>query len=169
MQRETNKRHRADLGRIALVFAELAGAPREWREALKEIDMQESQFMIEWTADAREKERVATSRETLLREAQKRFKGELTEEDKQMISTQESALVFSGWLDAVVESETYADFRAALRVDGRGQGGAGRIREKSACWAANQGAHDKGRVCAAAVCFADPASCFRPGLLSRVR
>ncbi len=77
--------------------------------------MQESQFLLEWTADAREKERVATSRETLLRLAQKRFRGELTEEDKQMISTQESALVLSGWLDAVVESETCADFRAALR------------------------------------------------------
>ena len=49
------------------------------------------------------------------RQAQKRFKGELTEEDKQMISTQESALVLSAWLDAVVESATCADFRAALR------------------------------------------------------
>ena len=77
--------------------------------------MQDSQVVLGWTADARQEERIATLRATLLRQAQKRFKDELTEEDKQMIATQESADVLRDWLDAVVEQPTYADFRAVLR------------------------------------------------------
>ena len=108
-------RHRADLGKIALVFGELAGALGEWRETVKEIDMKDSQVVLEWVADAREKERVTTRREDVLRLAEKRFKSELTAEDRQMISTQESAAVLGAWLDAVVEQPTSADFRAVLR------------------------------------------------------
>jgi len=82
---------------------------------VKEIDMKDSQVVLEWVADARDKERVTTRREDVLRLAQKRFKGELTDEDKQMISTQESAAVLGTWLDAVLEQPTYAEFRAVLR------------------------------------------------------
>lgn len=111
----TSQRHRADLGQIALIFAELAGTLREWREALEGFDMEDSQVVLEWTAKAREEAEVVALQRTLLRLAQKRFKGELKDEEKEMISSQESKDVLAAWLDAVVEQATYADFRAVLR------------------------------------------------------
>jgi len=113
--RVPSKRHRADLFRIALVFAELAGTLPKWREALKEADMKDSPLVLEWTADARLQERVETLPETLLRLAGMRFKGELTDEDRQMMSTQDSAAVLREWLDAVIQAKDYTDFRAVLR------------------------------------------------------
>jgi hypothetical protein len=114
-QRVASKRARGNLGSIAVVFSELAGTLGEWQAALKEMEMKESQVVMEWMADARREERVATRRLDVLRAARLRFKGELTEEDEQMISTQESADVLGAWLDAAVAQPTYADFRAVLR------------------------------------------------------
>jgi hypothetical protein len=115
VRRVPSKRHQADLARIALVFAELAGTLHEWREALKEVDMQESRVVLEWTADARRQERVEALRATLVRQAELRFKGELTDEDRQMLSTQDSVGVLDEWLDAVVKANDYAAFRTVLR------------------------------------------------------
>src|SRR5438093_580167 len=57
-----NARIRADLTRIVLVFAELAGRLIAWSEALKEWGMIESQLVWEWTADARREAEVTTRR-----------------------------------------------------------------------------------------------------------
>jgi hypothetical protein len=113
--RVPSNRYQGDIFRIAPVFAELAGTVREWRQALKEVDMLESQVIKEWTKEAREEERVLVLRATLLRLAEKRFKGELTDEDRQMMSTQDSPLVLSEWFNAAVDSDDYATFLAVLR------------------------------------------------------
>jgi hypothetical protein len=109
------KRLQGDLARIAITFAELAGTLPQWQEALKEVDMEESQVILEWTADARRQGQVEALRATLLRLAQIRFKAELTDEDRQMISTQGSVGVLDEWLNAVVKADDYAGFRAVLR------------------------------------------------------
>jgi hypothetical protein len=84
-------------------------------ESSKEVDVQESQLIREWTAEAREQARLETLRALLLRQAANRFNGALTDEDRQMISKQDSSSVLDEWLDAVVQATDYAAFRAVLR------------------------------------------------------
>src|SRR6266516_2214277 len=85
-----SKRHRGDLGQIALAFAELAGAVGVWKDALKEVDMTESQVVNEWTADALLKGKVLATRTDLLDVVEGRFPGALPEEYRRLLETQDS-------------------------------------------------------------------------------
>ncbi len=49
---EPEARKRGDYGALAVVFAELTGCRPQWKEALKEWNMQQSQQVLEWQAEA---------------------------------------------------------------------------------------------------------------------
>ncbi len=53
---ELNAQRRGDYGGLALVFAELAGRRPVWREALEGWNMQVSQQVLEWQAEAARKD-----------------------------------------------------------------------------------------------------------------
>lgn len=76
--------------------------------------MRESQFLVEWTADVRRQGQAEGLRFALLRLAEKRFKGALTDADRKMISTQDSPEMLSEWFNAAVDSEDSAAFRNVL-------------------------------------------------------
>lgn len=115
VRRVPSRRHQGDLGVVTRGFAELTETLREWDQTLKEVEMGESQVFREMTAEARLDERVRTRRDDVLRLARMKFKRKLKDEDVQMISTQDSPEVLSAWLDALVMTDNYADFRKVLR------------------------------------------------------
>jgi hypothetical protein len=91
----------------ALIFAELPGVWREWKQALAGWNVKVSQQVLEWQADAQ--------RATLLRQLEKRYKVPVPEELAEQIRTTQDMNLLSRWLDAVVESNTLDEFRAALQ------------------------------------------------------
>src|SRR6185437_13164258 len=95
--RVENIRVQADLMRIALVFAELAGRLIVWSNAMKEWNMIESQLVWEWTADARREAEVATRREDLLLAIKERFPEPIPEEIVSLINQQESVELLRDW------------------------------------------------------------------------
>jgi hypothetical protein len=52
-RQEPDSRRRGDYGGLALVFAEAAGCHKEWKEALKGWNMEESQQVLEWIDQGR--------------------------------------------------------------------------------------------------------------------
>src|SRR5208283_1122779 len=71
---EPDERRRGDYGGLALVFAELAGCRPAWKQALQGWNMQVSQQVLEWQAEAT----LRTPREDLRTLLEDRF-GALSE------------------------------------------------------------------------------------------
>jgi hypothetical protein len=113
--RVENVRVRADLIRIALVFAELAGRLVAWSNAMKEWNMIESQLVWEWTADARREAEVTTRREDLLLALKERFPDLLSEEAVGVINQQESIELLRDWFRAALRASSLEEFLAVLR------------------------------------------------------
>jgi hypothetical protein len=110
-----NVRVRADLVRIVLVFAELAGRLVAWSDALKEWKMIESQLVLEWTADARRKAELTTRREDLLLTLKERFPDRIPEEIVDLINRQESMALLQDWLRAGLHASSLDELLAVLR------------------------------------------------------
>jgi hypothetical protein len=108
-------RVRADLARIALVFAETAGRLIAWSDAMKEWTMIESQLVLEWTADARREAELATLREVLFNLLKRKFPEPLPEEFAGLINGQKSGELLREWFWAGFEAASLAEFLAVLR------------------------------------------------------
>lgn len=113
--RVENVRVRADLLRIALVFAELAGRLAAWSDAMKEWNMIESQLVWEWTADARRETELATLRRVLLLTAKERFPDPLPEAMGALINNQGSIELLNDWFRAALRAKSLEEFLAVLR------------------------------------------------------
>ena len=55
---EPDGRRRADYGGLALVFAELTGCRPQWKEALEGWNVEQSQQVLEWQAEAEQRGRM---------------------------------------------------------------------------------------------------------------
>jgi len=117
MQQVASKRRRGDLGRIALVFADLAGTVPVWQDALKEVDMTESKVVNEWIAEAVLKAEVGATRRALLEVVEGRFPGALSGDYKTLLETQDSLPLLQEWLRAAATALTFHDFQRFCGVD----------------------------------------------------
>src|SRR5206468_552271 len=74
---EPDSRKRGDYGGLAVVFAELTGCRAQWKEALKEWNMEQSLQVLEWQAQGEArgeiKGELRALRDTLRRLLERRF------------------------------------------------------------------------------------------------
>jgi hypothetical protein len=106
-----DRQKRGDLGRIALVFAELAGCYLAWEQGLKEWDMTESKVVNAWMEQAS----LQTRRELLLRVLRNRLPEAVTSEVIAAINAQPSSSMLDDWLDAASTAGSAEAFLAVLR------------------------------------------------------
>src|SRR5262249_31336130 len=103
-----------DPRRRAAVFAERAGRPDAWHDALKGFAMIESPLIAELlakaAADATTKARAETKAETLLRVLQKRYR-ELPEGLTTAIRACIDSAQLDRWLDVALDATTLEQFR----------------------------------------------------------
>lgn len=108
-------RRRGDLGRIALVFAELAGRYVAWEQGLRGLNMTESQVVNRWIKEAQDEARLQQARADLLRFLEYRFPGRVSAEVASTINTQPSFSLLRDWFDSAYTVSTFDDFLAVLR------------------------------------------------------
>lgn len=108
-------RRRSDLGRIALVFAELAGCYLAWEKALEDFAMTESQVVNRWIEKARADEKLETTWGLLLRVLRKRFPEATLTDVVQTVHSQPSLILLEDWFDAANTVASFGDFLAILR------------------------------------------------------
>lgn len=108
-------RQRANLARIALVFAELAGCYLAWEKGLEDWDMTESPVVNRWIEKAEQDTELRTTRRNLLRMLNRRFPGAVTEDVNTCINQQDSMSMLNDWLDAGATATTWEQFVAVLR------------------------------------------------------
>jgi hypothetical protein len=112
----TDRRRRADLGKIALVFAELVGRRAAWNQGLEGFDMTESQVVNEWIEEAVNKKELEATRQLLIRLLEKRFPGQVPAEVVGTINTQPSLAMLLDWFDQASQVVGIADFVRLLRA-----------------------------------------------------
>jgi hypothetical protein len=108
------RRERADLGKVALVFAELAGCRPAWEQALRNWDMTESQLFLEWTAEAKEAGKVENARAWLIDELEARFPGAVTSDVRELIAKQDSKQLLDDWHKVALKTPSFDTFRAQV-------------------------------------------------------
>lgn len=108
-------RRRSDLGRIALVFAELAGCYLAWEQGLEDFSMTESQVVNRWIEKAQLETEMKRARADLLRFVQKRFPGRAPPELADTINSQPSLSLLEEWIDAAATANSFEEFFAVLR------------------------------------------------------
>ena len=106
------QRDRGDLGKVALVFAELAGCRPAWQEALENWDMKESQLVLEWTAEAKLAGKVEARQESLLQVLDSRFPGAVPSEVRELIAKQNSLQMLDDWFQTALQTLSIDSFRA---------------------------------------------------------
>jgi hypothetical protein len=106
------RRDRADLGKVALVFADLAGCGPAWEQALGSWDMSESQIFLKWMAEARREGEVKNARAWLLRVLDARFPGAVPAEVRDLIDKQDSVEMLNDWHEAALKAFSIDEFRA---------------------------------------------------------
>jgi hypothetical protein len=111
----TDRRWHGDLGKIALVFADLAGHYAAWEKALEGYEMTESNVVNRWVQEAREQARIEEARENLLRIVRRRFPTALTPEVVEVINTQPSLQILHDWFDTAIAAFSPEAFVAVLR------------------------------------------------------
>ncbi len=107
----SDNRARADLVRIALVFAELSGRYLLWEKALEDWKMTESPVVNRWMDSARLEE----GKENLLRVLRRRFPGNLSADVESCIHCQPNLNLLHEWLDAASEDSSLDEFVAILK------------------------------------------------------
>ncbi len=116
---EADSRRRSDYAGLALVFADLAKCRDVWKQALEGWNMEQSQQVLEWQAEAEKRgwvrgraegraEGQANALETVLRA---RFGQELPAELKALIENTSDASVLNGWLEAVMNTSSLDEFQ----------------------------------------------------------
>ena len=114
-QRVESSRNRADLGKVLLVMADLAGNEPQWRKALEAWNMKESRVVLEWTQEAEREGELKAKRTALLQVMDVRFPGSLSEEERNLIATQDSLEMLDDWFKTALTAFNSAAFRAILR------------------------------------------------------
>jgi hypothetical protein len=110
-----DRRRRGDLGKIALVFAELVGRYAGWKRGLEGFDMTESKVVNEWIEEAVQQAQIKEAREGVLRVLRRRFPAALTEDVLGAINAQPSLDMLHDWFDGALAAFSAEDFLAILR------------------------------------------------------
>jgi hypothetical protein len=108
-------RCRADLGRIALIFAELAGCYLAWEKGLEGLNVTESQVVNRWIAQAQTEAKLERGRADVVRILEKRFAGQITAAIVATINAQPSLALLDEWMDAAITATTLEQFLAVVR------------------------------------------------------
>src|SRR5262249_20436348 len=108
---EPDMRLRLDYAVDALVFADLPGVRMQWKQVLEGWNVQVSQQVLEWQAEAV----VTTRREDVLRLLEKRCKGPVPSDLVEAIHATQDMNLLLRWFDAAVEANTFDEFRAATQ------------------------------------------------------
>jgi hypothetical protein len=111
-----DRHRRGDLGKVALIFAELAGHYAAWNQGLEGFDMTESKVVNEWIEEAAKERALATTRRLLLRLLNQRFPKEVPPEVIETFNNQPSLSLLEDWLDQVSRVASMADFVRVLRA-----------------------------------------------------
>jgi hypothetical protein len=112
---ETDESLRADYGALAVVFAELTGCRDVWRQGLEEWNVQRSQQVLEWQQEARDKARLETRREDVLRLLRLRFQS-VPEDLAVAVAGMTDLAELSRWFDLAATAGSLDAFRAAVQV-----------------------------------------------------
>jgi hypothetical protein len=108
---EPDPRVRLEYAADALIFAELPGVWRAWKQALEGWNVKVSQQVLEWQAEAE----VKTRKVDLLRLLEKRCKAPVPGDLAAAIQATQDMSVLLRWFDAAAEVSTLDEFRAAMQ------------------------------------------------------
>jgi hypothetical protein len=120
--REPEARRRGDYGGLARVFTELTGREQVWQAGLEGWNVEVSQVVLEWQAQARAagraeglvEGRAEALRAKTLRLLQAHFPEGLPADLTAALEAQQDPAVLDRWFDAALAARTLADVRAAL-------------------------------------------------------
>jgi hypothetical protein len=116
-ERESDSRRRGDYGGIARVFAELTKRQEVWRTGLEGWNMEVSQVVLEWQAQALARGRAEglalARREDMLRILRTRFKMEVPADLAAAVQAQTDPAVLDRWFDVALTEDSMAKVRAA--------------------------------------------------------
>ena len=119
-------RRRADYGGLALVFAELAGCRPPWKSALEGWNVQQSQQVLEWQAQAYERGKTEGKAEgkvegkaegkaeTLLHQAERRLKAPVPTDLAARIRSTTDLAQLDRWLEGVLDVTSPDEFRRLI-------------------------------------------------------
>jgi hypothetical protein len=110
-----DRRSRADLGEIALVFAELAGCYLAWEKGLENWDMTDSQVVKGWIEKGEQTGFVRSKQEDILLTLDSRFPGALPPDIRDFIGRQESGPILREWMRASLQVSSMEDFIAVVK------------------------------------------------------
>lgn len=111
-----DRRRRGDLGKIALVFAELAGRYAAWTKGLEGFDMTESKVVNSWIEEAVQKKGLDDTRRLMIRPLNRRFPGQVAPEVVETINSQPSLSMLEDWFDQASQAASFEDFVRVLRA-----------------------------------------------------
>jgi hypothetical protein len=107
-------RIRLDYAADALVFAELPGVWNEWKRALEGWNVQVSQQVLEWQAEAKAEATVATRRADLLQILEDLYGTTAPADVVSLVQGSNDPEQLSRWLKAAAKARSYDEFRAAI-------------------------------------------------------
>ncbi|HTU20396.1 MAG TPA: hypothetical protein VMG10_20195 [Gemmataceae bacterium] len=122
---EADVRKRGDYGGLARVLAELSGRDEIWTKGLEGWNVEVSQVVLEWQAQARAEgreegraeeraEMLKLLRERLLRLLQKKAQAELPADLVAVVQGQTDPTVLGNWLDCTIDASSVEELRSAF-------------------------------------------------------
>lgn len=131
-QAEPDDRRRADYGGLALVFAELAARRPAWKQALEGWNVEQSQQVLEWQAEAEKRGivkgeakgkaegkaegKVEGEAKALLRLLERRFSMLVPADLATTIQATRDIAQLDRWFDAAIDVATLDEFRRSVML-----------------------------------------------------
>jgi hypothetical protein len=106
---------RADLGNVALIFAELAKCRKVWDRTLEGFGMNESAYVNELTKSQVTLAKLEMSRLNLLEFLRGRFSKQTTQEVEKLINQVETLEILNFWIRQAGRVDSFAEFEALVR------------------------------------------------------
>jgi hypothetical protein len=106
---------RADLGNVALIFAELAKCRKVWDRTLEGFGMNESAYVNELTASQVRNGKLEMGRSSLLAFLRARFGKQVTGEIEELINAVETLEILNFWIRQAGRVDSFAEFESIVR------------------------------------------------------
>jgi hypothetical protein len=114
-EQEPSDRLRTIYGALGLVFADAAKRAVQWRKALENWNMRESQVIMEWIREGKEAGLLEATRDALLTMLEVRFQLQVPADIKLAIEGTNDRTTLSRWIKAALTVPTLDAFRAAMK------------------------------------------------------